>query len=64
MTLAAVSCSLGGGREGGPLIAELQGSVAIFAFLLTVLLWAGGAARGIPSFANLQRNQNIAGERV
>ena len=64
LSLAAVSCSLGGGRVGGPIIAELQRSVLSLAIALAALLWAGGAAWGIRSFAVLQRNQNVAGERV
>ena len=64
LALAAVTCSLGGGREGGPLVADLQSTVSSWAFALAVMLWMGGAAWGIRSFTNLQRDRNIAGVRV
>ena len=64
LSLAAVSCSLGGGRVGGPIIAELQRIVLWLAIALTALFWAGGTAWGIRSFTILQRNQNVAGGRV
>lgn len=64
LTLAALTCSLGGGREGGPLIADLQRTVLSWAFAVAVMLWIGGAAWGMRSFTNLQRDRNIAGLRV
>lgn len=64
LALAGVTCSLGGGRAGGPLIAELQKTVALWSLLLALLLWVGGAAWGMRSFAVLQQTHNVGRERV
>ena len=64
LALGAVTCSLGAGRAGGPLVAELQRSVTTLGMAAAAVLWAGGAAWGIRSFTTLQRDRNVAGERV
>ncbi|MBI5575875.1 MAG: tetratricopeptide repeat protein [Deltaproteobacteria bacterium] len=61
--LAAVTCSLGGLRAGGPLVADLQRTVSVWGVVATAVLWAGGAVWGIRSFTILQQNRNVAGER-
>jgi hypothetical protein len=63
IALAAVTCSLGGGRAGGPLVADLQNTVAACSALALALIWIAGAVGGIRSFTAMQQIHNIAGER-
>jgi hypothetical protein len=64
IVLAGVSTSLGGERAGDALVSELQSTVALWMMALAALFWAGGAIWGIRSFSVLQRNYNVAAERV
>ncbi|MGE5699959.1 MAG: tetratricopeptide repeat protein [Deltaproteobacteria bacterium] len=64
LALGAVTASLGGARAGDPLVSDLQSAVAVGAALLSAFIWAIGAAWGMRSFSLLQREHNIAGERI
>lgn len=61
LALAVVSASLAGGRSGSSLIIELQSIIGAWALVATAVLWLGGAAWGIWSFADLQQRCNISG---
>jgi len=62
--LGGVTSSLGGKLLGDPLVSDLQATVVVWTVLLTGVLWAAGAGWGIRAFSALQRNHNIAGERI
>jgi hypothetical protein len=64
LALGVVTASLGGARAGDPLVSELHATLAFWAAVLAVVLWAAGAAWGMRSFSLLQREHNIAGERI
>ncbi|HSL91560.1 MAG TPA: hypothetical protein VK863_02835, partial [Candidatus Limnocylindrales bacterium] len=62
--LGALTASLGGKLLGDPLVSDLQAAAVVWTALLTGVLWAAGAGWGMRAFSALQRNHNIAGERI